>query len=124
MDIRAPNTTRVVRALFKVQDEDRPVEFFSPLSRPPTFFFSGKTRCTLRILCSVSFVPASSIACSSDHGTLQTIFPDFSYVPSPPPPSFFVPFVRLPDSPSPSLPSFRVFVRANLEERRKIPDEN
>lgn len=94
MDIRAPNTTRVlvVRALFKVQDEDRPVEFFSPppssslsLSLSTHFFFlsSGKTRCTLRILCSVSFVPASSIACSSDHGTLQTIFPDFSYVPLP-----------------------------------------
>lgn len=45
MDIRAPNTTRVVRALFKEQDEDRPVEFFFPpllfslsLSRP--LFFS------------------------------------------------------------------------------------
>lgn len=44
VDIRAPNTTRVVRALFKVQDEDRPVEFFSPLSRPPTFFFSAQEK--------------------------------------------------------------------------------
>lgn len=64
MDIRAPNTTRVVRALFKVQDEDRLVEFFFPpllLSLSLVHFFflsSGKTRCTntmLRKFCACFF---------------------------------------------------------------------
>lgn len=124
----------VVPALSKEQDEDRPVEFFpSPLPfflsllRPPFFPSRGEIRCTQ--LCSVSLCPVapSSIACSSDHGTLQTIFPDFSYVPLPLLPSFFVPFVRLPGSRPSQIPfplPLRVFVRASLEERRKIPDEN
>lgn len=106
----------VVPALSKEQDEDRPVEFFpSPpfflfLLRPPFFPSPGEIRCTQ--LCSVSLCPVapSSIACSSDHGTLQTIFPDFSYVPLPLLPSFFVPFVRLPGSRPPRSPSPSPFV--------------